>query len=411
MPLRSYVLSLLLLLLLPLGSAGQVLSAKDHFLLGAAKYKCNACEEAVKNFSKAIDLQRDYSEAFYGRSLAHACLADYDRALEDIKRAIRFAPDQVLYLEARGRYHSMKGESRIAIKDFENALAQDSLCWQARYGLAHEQHKLGLFLEAENNYDLTLALNPELTLAFIGRGRLLIDIGNYPAALASLAQAREREPEYAPIYESMAEAYLELGLYTDVVEQVDIAVKLDPELEKAYYFRAEAYFAEERYGDADADFARSLKLDKRMTAAWYRRGQCHDLTGDLKGANKYYGKAIKLDPVQGPYYISRAELQIKMEKPKKAIADYSKAIPLTDDNTDLYAARGFLYMELEDYQSAMRDFGEVTEQDRDNAAAWYGLGEAKYQSGNVGDACRDWAVADELGESRASDRIARYCRQ
>ena len=305
----------------------------------------------------------------------------------------------------------MSGDARGAIKDYKRALGIDSLCWQAWYGLATEEHKRLAFEDAKFAYDESIRLNPGFTMGFIGRGRLLIDIGAYPPALANLAQAREREPEYAPIYEMMAEAYLELDMHSDVIEQIDIAVKLDPELEKSFFYRGEAYYAMERYGDADADYARAIKLNKRFEEAWYKRGRCHDLQGDLKGAKKYYTKAIKQELVKGEYYVSRAELLVKMEKAKKAISDYSKAIPLLDDTEDLLLERGFLYVGEEDYQSALSDFGEVTKKNPDRAEAWYGLGLAKYQEGSVNVACKDWHRALRLGDERAADEIAKYCRE
>lgn len=396
----------------PLFASAQPLNAKDYFLLGAAKYKCNACDRAVGDFSKAIEMQKDYAEAFYGRSLAWACIGEYKEALGDIKRAIRVEPNEVLYHQAQGRFRSMSGDAKGAVRDYKRALSIDSLCWQAWYGLALEEHKQLQFGDAKTAYDESIRLNPEFTLGFISRGKLLIDIGAYPPALANLAQAREREPEYAPIYELMAKAYLSLEMHADVIEQADIALKLDPELEMTYFYRGEAYFAMERYGDADADFARAVKQNKRFEEAWYKRGLCHDLQGDLKGAKKYYTKAIKQELVKGEYYVSRAELFVKMEKAKKAIADYSQAIPLLGGySEDLLLKRGFLYVEEEDYQSALADFGEVSRKNPEQAEAWYGLGLAKYQEGSVSVACKDWYRAVKLGDERAADEIAKYCRE
>ncbi|HHG83614.1 MAG TPA: hypothetical protein ENJ82_02595, partial [Bacteroidetes bacterium] len=98
--------------------AAQSMTAFDYFLLGAAKFKCNACTYAVDDFGKAIRLKKDYSEAYYGRSLAYSCLEKHDLALRDIDRAIRLNSEEVLYREGKGRIRSAKGDLRGGIREF-----------------------------------------------------------------------------------------------------------------------------------------------------------------------------------------------------------------------------------------------------------------------------------------------------
>ena len=389
----------------------ELLSAKNYFLLGAAKYKCNACEHAVEDFNKAIDIERDYAEAYYGRSLAFVCLLEYNKALADIKQAIRYNPEEVLYREMQGRIRSLSGDKRGAVSDFKRALEMDSLCWQAWYGLASENYAAVQLDESLIGYDEAIRLNPDFALGFIGKGRLLIDLANYPGALAHLARAIELEPSYALPYTYSSLANLNLEDYAGTLEMADSALKRDPELKMPYFYRGEAYFAQEQYADADIAYGEALQRDKNFAQAWYKRGRTLDLMGDLKPASKYYGKAIKKDPAAPDYYISRAVLLVKMEKPKKALEDYSKAILLDKNNVDLYVKRGFIRLELDNVGGAMEDFKIATGKDPNNGEAWLGYGNATYQNAQVRVACNHWRRAVQNGVAKAADQLAKYCNE
>ncbi|MEM7039937.1 MAG: tetratricopeptide repeat protein, partial [Bacteroidota bacterium] len=106
------------MILVPLGSWAQdrMMNARDYFLLGAAKFKCRACEYAVEDFDKAITMKKDYPEALYGRSLAYECLGEYRLALKDIDQAIRLRPKEVLYREGKARIRAASGDRKGAIR-------------------------------------------------------------------------------------------------------------------------------------------------------------------------------------------------------------------------------------------------------------------------------------------------------
>ncbi len=414
MCLRSLFLYMLLVLahsicLYSQSSPEELLSAKDYFLLGAAKYKCNACERSIDDFDQAIKLESDYGDAYYGRSLAYLCLRKYNKAMIDIKQATRCNPEEVLFRELQGRIRSFYGDRRGAIDDFKKALDMDSLCWQAWYGLAKENYTLVKLDESLDSYNEAIRLNPDFTLAIIGKGRLLIDLGNYPAALALLARARELEPYYAIPYAYSSLAYLKLGDYLEAVEMADSALKYNSELKMLYFYLGEAYFAQEQYIEADFNYAKALKKNKKNSQAWYKRGKTQELMGILKSAKKFYSKAIQKDPTDADFYISRAELLMKMEKTKAAHSDYSKAILLDKENVGLYIQRGFLRIQLEYTARAIQDFQFAINKNPFIGEAWLGFGDATYQNDQFRVACNHWKRAVDLGSNEAGYKLKKFC--
>ncbi|MEM1000475.1 MAG: tetratricopeptide repeat protein [Bacteroidota bacterium] len=390
-------------------STAQQLSARDYFLLGAAKFKCNACEYAQEDFSRAIALDQRYAEAYYGRSLSYNCLGRYEEALRDIDRAIRIDGQQVLYREAKARIRTASGDLKGGTREFQRALAMDSLCWQAWYGWARNAHNEKEYVAARKAYNKSIALSPQFPMARLWRGKMELDLEQYGDARDDLTRAAELAPEYAPVYEWRSLTFLRMQEHAPAIEDATRALNLDPQSAQAYYFRGLAKLATQKYADADVDFAEAIKLDKQKADAYFRRGICHERQGDLTGARKYFSQAIKRERILKAAYVERALVWRKMEKPKKAVKDITSALAIERDDIKLILDRGFLYLELEEPQNAIHDFSRVILLDPKQAAAFFGLGNAVYAEGNVRKACSDWRTALDLGDDRAADQINKYC--
>lgn len=388
---------------------GQNVGARDYFLMGSAKYKCNACREAVEDFTKAIELKKDYAEAYYGRSLSYLCEGDTRSALRDIESALKNNPKEVLYIECKARIKAATGDNKGAAKDFEDAIGKDSLCWQAWYGLAVAAEALKDTVKARVAYTQTIRLSPNFTMAYIGRGTLRLENGQSELALEDLDVARRLEPGYAPIFVRSSRAYLALGDLKSAEEDASVAARLSPEVAEGHYLLGEAKLRAGNYQGADLDFLTAGKLDKTLTDAFYKRGICHDSVGDFAGARKYYSAAIKKDKNHKEAYVARAKVWVKEGKGKKAVVDLGSALKLDKDDLDLYLRRGFLYIDVLDYQGAIQDFTQVLKKSPSHPLAYYGLGLAKYGEGNVKGACGDWSTALELGEQKALEQMQKYC--
>ncbi|MBP6640430.1 MAG: tetratricopeptide repeat protein [Bacteroidia bacterium] len=387
----------------------QDMTARDYFLMGTAKYRCKACNQAVEDFTKAIELNKEYAEAFYGRSLAYTCAKNYPAAITDIDRAIQLSPNQVLYREGKARIKLADGKNVEARVEFEKALRMDSLCWQAWYGIAQVHDNLDSTRLSRKAYEKAVTLNPDFPMAYLGVAETKIKLGDYEGAMPNLIIAAEMAPEYARVYELRSLAQLRRGNFTEAIEDATKATSLDAKNKEAYKHRADSYLAQENYMLADADYTTVLSLDKRDGDAFYRRGICNEKLGDANAAKKFYGKAVKRDKVLKEAYSNRAAIWEQLGKPKKALPDLNQALLLDKNNLSLRLRRGFLLLQLLQIQAASDDFVAATYIDPTSGVAFYGLGLARYQNGNSNDACDAWKTAKKLNEPRAAEELSKYC--
>ena len=79
-------------------------------------------DDAIVNFTKAIDLNPNDADTYYKRGLAYGSKGDYDDAIVDYTKAIQFNANDAQAYNNRGVVYRVKGEVGLAIEDFNKAV-------------------------------------------------------------------------------------------------------------------------------------------------------------------------------------------------------------------------------------------------------------------------------------------------
>ena len=116
-------------------------------------------DEAIRNYTLAIDFDPNYSEAYAMRGLTTYYLNEYVGALKDYTKAIEIEPNE--------RYY---------------------------YGRANVYGKIGNYEEAIRDLTIAIELAPQLSNLYEGRALIKEKIGNYEAAVQDLTIAIEITP-------------------------------------------------------------------------------------------------------------------------------------------------------------------------------------------------------------------------
>jgi len=107
------------------------LSATDWYNKAYAFYISNNYEEAVLAFTRAIELNPNYEQAYNGRGTAYAKKGQYDRAIADYSKALELDPNLALAYYNRGAAYTKKGQYDRAWEDVHKA---QSLGYQVHPG-------------------------------------------------------------------------------------------------------------------------------------------------------------------------------------------------------------------------------------------------------------------------------------
>jgi tetratricopeptide (TPR) repeat protein len=80
---------------------------------------------AIAEFDRAIKLDPNIAEAYFGRGRGYLRKGDNSRAIADYSQAIRLNPNDIISYSNRGRAYARMGDYDNAVADFESALRID----------------------------------------------------------------------------------------------------------------------------------------------------------------------------------------------------------------------------------------------------------------------------------------------
>ena len=127
-----------------------VMTLSDIVKDGIAQARLGYYRDAVEQFSRAIQLDRTCTKAFYNRGCGYRDLGKHQAALEDFSAAIRLDPLFVNAYINRGNIYRALGNLNAALEDFNQALS----------------------------------IQPTAIKAFSNRGRVKLDLEDYGGAIA-----------------------------------------------------------------------------------------------------------------------------------------------------------------------------------------------------------------------------------
>jgi len=115
----------------------QVVKTKDavlgFFSLGKTYLGLGNYQQAIEDFDRAIELDPEFAEAYWGRGKTYHGLGNYQRAIEDFNRAIELDPEFAEVYWDRGKTYNELGSRQQALEDWKaaaklgNEQAQDIL--------------------------------------------------------------------------------------------------------------------------------------------------------------------------------------------------------------------------------------------------------------------------------------------
>lgn len=255
-----------------------------------ANYDC-----AIDNYTKAIELNPQYTNAYINRGTAYLNKSNYDQALVDYTKAIELNPQDASAYINRGDAYYDKEDYDQAIKDYNKAIE----------------------------------LNPQVAYAYYSRG-LAYDVNHsYNQAIRDFNKAIELNPQYADAYRSRGFVYNEKGNYKQAIKDYNKAIELNPQNADSYRERGDVYFSKSDYDKAIEDYSKAIELNPQNVDAYNDRAFAYYLNDHHEQAIEDYTKVIELDPQNEFVYYSRADAYEKLGQTAKARADRKKYAELS----------------------------------------------------------------------------------
>ncbi|MGK7389761.1 MAG: tetratricopeptide repeat protein [Candidatus Cyclobacteriaceae bacterium M2_1C_046] len=149
--------------------------------------------------------------------------------------------------------------------------------------------------------------------------------------------------------------------YMAAIVSLNQALEADPDNSQAYYLRGrikEIFF--DRHG-AMQDYNLAIEKNDSFEDAYFARGNNKYVLQDYYGAISDYSKTIELNPDHVDAYFKRGQAKHKLEAYEDAINDCTKIIALNSKNVDAYYLRGVLRLEFGQMELGCLDLSKAGE--------------------------------------------------
>lgn len=184
--------------------------ALDDLDSGERQLKSGRYQQAILFFDQAIGIIPDYAEAYQQRGRAQMALFKPAEAVPDFLRYVELRPeDPAGYLDL--------GRAHLGVEDFRAALQDGALAVQygSKTGAAYQlrgiaRRRLGMLIEALEDFDQAVELAPEMA-NYYERGATLQDLGRHASAIEAFTEVIKFDGANAQAFHARSKSYRALG--------------------------------------------------------------------------------------------------------------------------------------------------------------------------------------------------------
>ncbi|MEM1183626.1 MAG: tetratricopeptide repeat protein [Planctomycetota bacterium] len=244
-------------------------------------------------------------------------------------------------------------------------------------------------------------------LVALESGEALLDSGDQAAALAEFERAIAVNPELSTAYLGAGDVYRRTGNYQAAEERYRAAAELQPDSFRAQYSHGLSLQLLQRATDAIRAYLRALAIEPGDFAANLNLAIAYLSMNEPGQARPFAERAVDARPDDGPARINLAATYSRLGRHEEAVVEYQQAAELTDLTPPLllgladslgrtgryaemaatleqlvrvepsaaaYERLGSAWFRLKAYEDALRAFRGSVRQDEDYYPAWNGIG-------------------------------------
>ncbi|MDQ5847029.1 MAG: tetratricopeptide repeat protein [Acidobacteriota bacterium] len=176
--------------------------AVEQYNLGMKRHSARDLTGAIVAYTKAIEFDGKFAEAYNNRGVAYMSLKNYAAAVSDFSRSIELKPSDAAAYNNRGGIYLSQKKPAEAIVDFTDAIKiKDSVESRANRGIGYEQTNQEALALAD--YEAAIRLNPNFARAYVLRGLISLTKGQEASAQKDFDKGFQLDPgmhtEFDPI--------------------------------------------------------------------------------------------------------------------------------------------------------------------------------------------------------------------
>tara|TARA_B110000438_G_scaffold302282_1_gene359527 strand:+ start:506 stop:3238 length:2733 start_codon:yes stop_codon:yes gene_type:complete len=381
-----------------------ILAEADRYRDGTGERDRELLSEADLAFEAALEADRESGVGWLGKARIQRMLQDYSEAQISLARARRLMPDEPLIaaeeallaldgndVEAASRLiseaHVLERDSPVinyvkgvvsarrgdmieAKRLFDSVLAEDPNHVRARLNrctalMIEQDHHAAL-----DDVQFLLEAHPELDLARLRRGEIMLSLGEWVEAESNFRDVLSRRGENPHALIQLGASLVAQERLTEAEQPLNEAIRLDGESAEGWYQRGLLYLAFGQFEGALSDFETAAKQDRHHMNALLRIAAIHHESEDWDAAESAWRNVLNVEPENR---IGRRRIQDAID----GQSTQKKAEVLTTGGTtvvelETMATEGLEMIATEELEMPIQDIQDqqTIEKPRGNAMDW-----------------------------------------
>ena len=305
--------------------------ARPRVSLGYGLRKEDRLDEAVREYTKAIQLNPDYAQAYNGLGAVLREQGKIDEAIQQYRKALQISPKYAAAYNNLGVALREQGKTKEAIQQFRIALKLEPDLPDALNNLGNALINEGKTDEAIEHLRKLLQLSPHNAIAHFNLGSAYLKQDRTDEARKQFTAAMDLDPDLAQPHNSMGTLLEKQGKPNEALQHYRKAVELDPDFDKAHNNLGLALAKQGKSGEAVAHYRRALEINPDYADAHNNLGGELLRQGRLDEAREHLAAALDLDPNLAHAHSNLGLVLLQKGKIEAAIFHLREALRLKPD--------------------------------------------------------------------------------
>jgi len=245
--------------------------AEAYNLQGESNIGKHLYNNAIKDFSRALDINPNYVDALINRGGAYAQLGRFNDALMDFNQALKFEKKDSELYNKRGEVYMQNNMYDQSIMDFTAAIVLNPMFSDAYLNRGRAYSEKGMPDEAMADFNHAIKADSDHSFTFIDRAAPSINID----------ENSDVNVEKAEQFNRKGLADLESDKFKEAVENFTHAINLSVSEADSYINRGRAFLKLDKPDEAMADFNQAVLFDPLNAPLYFWRAQAWKLQEDL----------------------------------------------------------------------------------------------------------------------------------
>lgn len=256
-------------------------TAEFYFNQGIELFEKRIYELAIESFTKAIEINPNYTNAYLNRGITKFQLKQYQEAIIDYSKVINI---DVNYSDAyynRANCYLLLTRFYEAIIDYKKVTELNTLDYDAFLKLGTCYSVLKDYKKAVKYYTISIDINPLYFLGYNNRGYCYIELKDFQKAIKDHTKVLEFYPNLPKAYFYIGVSQNGLNKYYEAINNFNKAIEINTRYFEAYNFRGISYSELKNYEVAFYNFNKSIEINPKYSNPYLNKSKLYNITNKI----------------------------------------------------------------------------------------------------------------------------------